>query len=109
VAAVPPACDEQPVRVFGPFTLDLYLLVDWLQQGGIETVARESTGVYWLPRFEVLEGRGSTVNVVHAQQVKTVPGRTSDWHDAPWLPQRHPFGVRRGSFRPDAELRVLRT
>jgi transposase len=109
VAAVPPACDDQPVRAFGTFTVDLYLLADWLQECGIETVALESTGVYWIPVFDVLEARGITVNVVNAQHVKTVPGRKSDWNDAQWLQQLHTFGLLRGSFRPDAEIRVLRT
>ncbi len=109
VAAVPPECDDQPVRTFGTFTVDLYQLADWLEQCGIETVALESTGVYWIPLFEVLEARGFEVQVVNAQHVKTVPGRKSAWNDAQWLQQLQALGLLRGSFRPDAELRVLRT
>ncbi len=109
VAAVPPECDNQPVRTFGTFTVDLYQLADWLEQCGIETVALESTGVYWIPLFEVLEARGFEVQVVNAQHVKTVPGRKSDWNDAQWLQKLHALELLRGSFRPDAEIRVLRT
>lgn len=69
----------------------------------------ESTGIYWIPIFEVLEARGMTVHLVNARHVKTVPGRKSDWNDAQWLQQLHSLGLLRGSFRPDAEMRVLRT
>ncbi len=109
IAAVPPDCDDQPVRAFGTFTVDLYHLADWLVQCGIDTVAMESTGVYWIPIFEVLEARGITVNLVNARHVKAVPGRKSDWNDAQWLQQLHAFGLLRGSFRPDAEMCILRT
>ncbi len=109
VAAVPPDHDEQPVRVFGTFTVDLSQLADWLIHCRIDTVVLESTGVYWIPVFEVLEARGIHVQVVNARHVKTVPGRKSDWNDAQWLQQLHALGLLRGSFRPDAEMRVLRT
>ncbi len=109
VAAVPPDHDNQPVRVFGTFTVDLHALADWLVQCEVDTVALESTGVYWIPVFEVLEARGIQVQVVNARHVKTVPGRKSDWNDAQWLQQLHALGLLRGSFRPDAEMRVLRT
>lgn len=77
-AVVPPDCDGQPVRAFGTFTVDLYRLVDWLVQCQINTVALASTGVYWIPIFEVLEARGVQVHVVNARHVKLVPGRKSD-------------------------------
>jgi transposase len=109
VAAVSPASDAQPVRTFGTFTVDLYLLADWLGQCGVDTVAMESTGVYWIPIFELLEARGITVHLVNARHVKTVPGRKSDWNDAQWLQQLHALGLLRGSFRPDGEMCVLRT
>jgi len=109
VAAVPPDHDHQPVRVFGTFTADLSLLVDWLVQCGVDTVVLESTGVYWIPVFELLDARGIQVQVVNARHVKTVPGRKSDWNDAQWLQQLHALGLLRGSFRPDAEMCVLRT
>ncbi len=109
VAAVPPDHDEQPVRAFGTFTVDLSQLADWLMQCNVDTVVLESTGVYWIPVFELLEARGMEVQVVNARHVKTVPGRKSDWNDAQWLQQLHTLGLLRGSFRPDAEMRVLRT
>ncbi len=109
VAAVPPQCDDHPVRAFGTFTVDLYHLADWLVECGVDTVAMESTGVYWIPIFELLEARGVTVHLVNARHVKTVPGRKSDWNDAQWLQQLHALGLLRGSFRPDAEMCVLRT
>ncbi len=109
VAAVPPDRDLQPVRAFRTFTVDLYRLADWLVQSGIETVALESTGSYWVPICELLESRGMPVHVVNARHVKTVPGRKSDWNDAQWLQQLHTLGLLRGSFRPDAELCVLRS
>lgn len=109
IAAVPPDCDAQPVRAFGTFTVDLYRLADWLVQCGVNTIALESTGVYWIPIFEVLEARGIQVHVVNARHVKMVPGRKSDWNDAQWLQQLHALGLLHGSFRPDAEMRVLRT
>ncbi len=109
MAAVPPDAAAQPVRSFGTFTIDLYCLADWLVQCGVDTVALESTGIYWIPIFEVLEARGMRVDVVNARHVKTVPGRKSDWNDAQWLQQLHALGLLRGSFRPDGELRVLRT
>ena len=109
VAAVSPEHDDQPVRAFGTFTVDLAQLADWFVRCGVETVALESTGVYWIPVFEVLEARGIAVQVVNARHVKTVPGRKSDWNDAQWLQQLHALGLLRGSFRPDGEMRVLRT
>ncbi len=113
VVAVPPDRDDQPVRAFArrapAFTVDLHQLADWLQQCGVDTVAMESTGVLWIPLFEVLEARSIQVNLVNARHVKAVPGRKSDWNDAQWLQQLHMLGLLRGSFRPDAELRVLRT
>ncbi len=109
VVAVPPDRDPVPVRVFRTFTPDLEALVAWLVSGGIDTVAMESTGVYWIPLFEVLEARGIIVQLVNARHVKTVPGRKTDWNDAQWLQQLHALGLLRGSFRPDAEMCVLRT
>lgn len=109
VAAVPPDRDPQPVRAFRTFTVDLVRLADWLVHCGIETIALESTGIYWVPIFELLEARGIQVQVVNARHVKTVPGRKSDWNDAQWLQQLHTLGLLRGSFRPDAEMCVLRS
>jgi transposase len=76
--SVPQARNSECVRSFGCYTADLYVLADWLQQCGIETVAMESTGVYWIPIFQILETRGFEVKLVNAHHVKTVPGRKSD-------------------------------
>ena len=109
IAAVPPDRDEQPVRAFATFTLDLHALVAWLLACRIDTVAMESTGVYWIAIYERLEQAGITCYLVNAQHVKTVPGRKSDWNDAQWLQKLHALGLLQPSFRPDAEIRTLRT
>lgn len=109
VAAVPPDRDPQPVRLFRTFTPDLHVLVAWLLACGIDTVAIESTGVYWLPIYELLEQHGITPYLVNARHVKTVPGRKSDWNDAQWLQKLHALGLLAASFRPDAEIAALRT
>ena len=109
VVAVPPERDPEPVRVCETFTPDLHALVDWLLQCGIDTVVMASTGVYWVPVFELLEQRGIQPYLVNARHVKTVPGRKSDWNDAQWLQKLHALGLLQGSFRPDAEMGILRT
>lgn len=109
VVAIPPDRAQPVVRSFGTYTVDLHQLADWLVQSGIETVAMESTGVYWIPIFEVLDARGIRVNLVNAQHVKMVPGRKSDWNDAQWLQKLHALGFLHGSFHPDSEMRTLRT
>ena len=107
--AVPADRDAAPVREFGPFTNDLYRLAEWLRACGIETVALESTGVYWIPLFQVLEERGFEVRLVDARQLKRVPGRKSDVLDCQWLQQLHTFGLLAGAFRPDDQTCVLRS
>jgi transposase len=107
--AVPEDRDAQPVRKFGTFTSDLAALVDWLVQCGIDTVAMESTGVYWIPLFEMLEVRGIRCFVVDPRRLKNVPGRKSDVLDCQWIQQLHTFGLLRGSFRPDDAICVLRS
>ena len=109
IAAVPPDRDQQPVRAFGTLTPDLHALVAWLVACGIDTVALEATGVYWVPIYELLEQQGITPYLVNARHVKTVPGRKSDWNDAQWLQKLHMLGLLHGSFRPDAEICILRT
>lgn len=99
---------EHAVRRFGSFTTDLYALADWLASCGIETVAMESTGVYWIALYEILEERGFEVVLVNARHVKHVPGRKSDVQDCQWLQELHSFGLLRGSFRPSAEIVTLR-
>jgi len=109
VVAVPADRDPQAVRVFQTFTPDLYALLAWLLACGIDTVAMESTGVFWIPIYELLEQHGITPYLVNARHVKTVPGRKSDWNDAQWLQKLHALGLLQASFRPDAEIRTLRT
>ena len=108
MAAVNPAACETPVKAFGTFTQDLHNLADWLKACGVTSVAMESTGVYWIPAFEVLEARGFDVILVNARYAKNVPGRKTDVSDAGWLRQLHSYGLLRGSFRPDAEIATLR-
>ena len=107
--AVPEDRDPQPVRSFRSFTGELHRLADWLLACGITTVAMESTGVYWIPLYEILESRGFEVLLVNARHVKSVPGRKSDVVDCQWLQQLHRFGLLRGSFRPTAEIAALRS
>jgi transposase len=108
VVAVPPGRAEEPVRTFRSFTGDLHSLADWLKQVGIKTVAMESTGVYWIPVYEILEARGFEVLLVNARDVKHVPGRKTDVNDAQWLQQLHEHGLLRGSFRPREQVVQLR-
>ena len=104
-----PALTEEPVRRFTSFTHDLHALADWLDECGVETVAMESTGVYWIALYEILEARGFEVVLVNARAVKHVPGRKSDVADCQWLQELHGFGLLRGSFRPAGEIARLRT
>jgi transposase len=108
MAAVDPACTDTPVRAFGTFTQDLHDLADWFKGCGVTSVAMESTGVYWIPAYEILEQRGFEVILVNARYAKNVPGRKTDVSDAAWLRQLHSYGLLRGSFRPDAEIATLR-
>jgi transposase len=101
--------DEQPVRKFEAFTADLYRLADWLKECGIDTVVMESTGVYWIPLFQILEERGFEVKLVNAKHVKNVSGRKSDILDCQWLQQLHTFGLLSGSFRPEDDICILRS
>jgi transposase len=107
--AVPPDRDDQPVREFPSFTVDLNALADWLKACGVDTVAMESTGVYWIPLFELLESRGFTVLLVNARHVKNVSGRKSDVLDCQWLQQLMTYGLLSGAFRPTEQVCVLRS
>jgi len=107
-ACVPAERDEQPVRAFPPFTVDLYALADWLETCGIDTVAMESTGVYWIPTYEILEARGFQVSLVNARHLKNVPGRKTDVWDCQWIQQLHTYGLLRASFRPPEDICALR-
>ena len=108
-AAVPEDRWDQPVREFEAFTADLYRLADWLAECRVETVAMESTGVYWIPLFGVLEERGFEVMLVDPSRIKNVPGRKTDVLDCQWLQQLHTYGLLSGSFRPEGEIRCLRS
>jgi len=107
--AIPEGRDAATVREFSCFTSDLNSLADWLVQCGITTVAMESTGVYWIPIFEILESRGLEVKLVNARHVKNVPGRKTDVKDCQWLQQLHCYGLLAGAFRPADQICVLRT
>lgn len=107
--AVPVDRDANPVREFASFTSDLNALADWLTACCIDTVAMESTGVYWIPLFELLESRGFTVYLVNARHVKNVSGRKSDVLDCQWLQQLMSYGLLSGSFRPAGDICVLRS
>ena len=107
--AVPADRAEPPVQEFAAFTADLYRLADWLTECGVETVVMESTGVYWIPLFGVLEERGFQVMLVDPRRIKNVSGRKTDVLDCQWLQQLHTYGLLSGAFRPDAEIRRLRS
>lgn len=106
--AVPTDRDDEPVREFKSFTSDLNRLADWLTVCDVDTVAMESTGVYWIPLYELLESRGFTVFLVNARHVKNVSGRKSDVLDCQWLQQLMSFGLLSGAFRPDGAICALR-
>jgi transposase len=109
LVAVPEGRDPVSVREFGTFTTDLEALASWLKQCGVTTVAMESTGVYWIPLFELIERRGIEVKLVDARHVKNVSGRKSDVLDCQWIQQLHTYGLLAGAFRPPDEVCVLRS
>ena len=106
--AVPEGCDEVTVREFATFTADLHQLANWLKKCKVTTVAMESTGVYWIPVYELLESEGFEVHLVDARKVKNVNGRKTDILDCQWLQELHTFGLLSGAFRPSEEVCVLR-
>jgi transposase len=107
--AVPKNRDTKSVRCFDTFTVDLKRIAEWLAACQITTVAMESTGVYWIPLFEILEAAGFEVYLVNARHLKNVPGRKTDVVDCQWLQELHTFGLLNASFIPDAAVRALRT
>lgn len=107
--AVPEDRDEQPVRSFGAFTIDLSAIADWLESCEIDTIAMESTGVYWIPLMEVLEDRGFKVLLVDPHKLKNVSGRKTDVLDCQWIQQLHTYGLLSGAFRPSDEICGLRS
>ena len=107
--AVPPDRDEHPVRVFSTFTEDLESMAKWLVSCGVTTVAMESTGVYWIPTYDVLEQHGVKPCLVDARGMKNVPGRRTEWHECQWLQYLHSVGLLRAAFRPDGEVCAVRS
>jgi transposase len=107
--AVPADRDSEPVRRFTTFTEDLIAAADWLERCRIRTVAMESTGVYWIPLFQMLESRGLKVCLVNARHVKNVPGRKTDVSDCQWLQYLHAVGLLRASFRPEQQVCAVRS
>jgi transposase len=107
--AVPADRDPEPVRMFRSYTEDLHHLADWLISCNITSVVMESTGVYWIPLFQILESRGLKVCLVNARHVKNLPGRKTDVLDCQWLQKLHTFGLLAASFRPPDEICVLRS
>ena len=106
---VPEGRDTEPVKHFGTFTCELNEISDWLKKCGVDTVAMESTGVYWVPLYEILESNGFKVYLVNARHVKNVPGRKTDTLDCQWLQQLHTYGLLSGSFHPEKEIAELRS
>jgi transposase len=107
--AINPELDEQPVRRFDCFTVDLQQMADWLIERGVRSVAMQSTGVYWIPVFEILQQRGLEVYLVNARHTKNLPGRKSDIAECQWLLKLHTFGLLNNSFQPRDEVRRVRT
>jgi transposase len=107
--AVPPDRDNKSVRRFGCTTAELKEMAVWLKQCGIRTVAMQSTGVYWIAVYDILEAAGLEVYLVNARETKNLPGRKSDVQESQWLMKLHTYGLLRNSFRPPQEIRTMRT
>lgn len=106
--AVPAGRDENPVRVFATFTEDLQRMAEWLLACGITTVVMESTGVYWISLYEILEAHGIQPCLADARHMKNVPGRRTDWHECQWLQYLHSVGLLRAAFRPEEQVCAVR-
>src|SRR4051794_20358710 len=107
--AVRPDRDPEPVRRFACFTADLYRMAEWLRSCGGKTIAMQSTGVYWIPLYDILEEFGFEVFLVNARHTKNLPGRKSDVQESQWLLKLHTHGLLNNSFQPTSDIRVLRT
>jgi transposase len=107
--AIAAHCGGQTVRHFGCLTPELHEMAKWLKQNNTDTVAMESTGVYWIPVAQILDQYGIEVNLVDGREAKNVPGRKSDVQDCQWLQELHAFGLLRSAFRPTNEMVVLRS
>ncbi|AIL12645.1 IS110 family transposase [Candidatus Paracaedibacter symbiosus] len=99
---------KEPVRTFQSFTTDLHAMAKWLKSCEVTSIAMESTGIYWIPAFEILENYGFEVFLVNPREAKNVPGRKTDVNDAQWIQRLHQFGLLRASFRPEKQITVLR-
>src|SRR5215471_939498 len=106
---VPEDRDPEAVRVFETFTSELHRIAAWLKQCGVTTVAKESTGIYWIPLYEVLEAAGFEVKLVNAREAKNLPGRKTDVLDCQWIQQLHTYGLLNASFRPPEQIVALRS
>ncbi len=109
MVCIPGPDQTQLVRSFGNYTVDLYAIAKWLEEHHVHTVAMESTGVYWIPLFEVLESQQFHCLLISPRSLRRVPGRKSDVIDCQWIQTLHTYGLLTGSFRPDADLVALRT
>ncbi|MCW2270880.1 IS110 family transposase [Pseudomonas sp. JUb96] len=109
VVAIPPGLSEEPIRTFQAFTGDIERMATWLIDVGIQTVAMESTGVYWIPVYEILETHGLHVVLANARDARAVPGRKTDVNDAQWIQRLHACGLLRASFQPDRAISALRS
>lgn len=107
--AVPEGRVPESVRVFETFTVDLHALADWLEACEVNTVAMESTGIYWIPVYQILEARGFELFLVNARHIQNVPGKKTDILDCQWILQLHTYGLLQASFIPDQEMRALRS
>jgi transposase len=107
--AIAPEKSSEPVQRFGCFTDDLRNVARFLKAHGIRSVAMQSTGVYWIPLYDVLEEDGFEVYLVNARDTRNLPGRKSDVQESQWLLKLHTYGLLRNSFRPTSEIRTLRT
>ena len=107
--SVLPERDPEPVREFGSWTMDLERMAVWMKSCGIKTVAMQSTGVYWIAAYDVLEKHGLEVFLVNARDTRNLPGRKTDVQESQWLRKLHTYGLLRNSFRPPDEIRAVRT
>ena len=107
--AVAPDRDAQPVREFGSWTADLERMADWLKGCGVQMVVMQSTGVYWIALYDILEARGFKVCLTNARHTKNLPGRKSDVQESQWLLKLQTYGLLRDSFHPPEQIRALRS
>jgi transposase len=107
--AIPADRDEQPVRKCETFTGDLHQMAEWLVSCGVRTAAMESTGVYWIPVYDVLEQHGIQPCLVNPRNMKNVPGKRTDFHECQWIQHLHSMGLLHSAFRPDAEVCAVRS